>query len=265
MGLEQLNPVFLKMHVNQQEPAEMRPFVFDKRTVCHYELDYISSSTGRMILDGKEHLLKAHDLFFRKPGQTVQGFMPYRFHYILFDLEGADDELLNYLNHLPDKLNFQKSTALRARFDEILALSLGGSLEASLLIKAKLLEIIYEFQKRSNPSFYNKHITKAIRYMEENFAQNIKVKEIAEHLHISESSLFHQFREQMNLTPVAYLTRIRILKGQYYLLNTNQSVAQIGTRCGFGSISYFSYVFQKQTGLSPTAFRNQYLLEHHLS
>ena len=57
---------------------------------------------------------------------------------------------------------------------------------------------------------------------------------------------------------VAYLNQYRIVQAQRLLLTTNDSVAEIATACGFGSLSRFYAVFKQIRNLSPNRFRRTF-------
>jgi transcriptional regulator GlxA family with amidase domain len=67
--------------------------------------------------------------------------------------------------------------------------------------------------------------------------------------------MFDIFKTQTGLTPNDYLQRARVEKAQEQLRQTNLSVTQIALATGFSSGQYFSTVFARYTGVSPTAFR----------
>ena len=65
------------------------------------------------------------------------------------------------------------------------------------------------------------------------------------------------FREQTGKTPCEYLTHLRIKTAKKYLSSreiTNYSVTEIATMVGFNDVSYFSRLFKKSTGISPSDF-----------
>ena len=75
------------------------------------------------------------------------------------------------------------------------------------------------------------------------------------HVGFSRARMFDIFKTQTGLTPNDYLQRARVEKAQEQLRQTNLSVTQIALATGFSSGQYFSTVFARYTGVSPTAFR----------
>lgn len=101
-------------------------------------------------------------------------------------------------------------------------------------------------------------LSMAIRYIEDNVQRDITLREIAEHIGISQQHMCRIFREHMNVHSTEYITRIRLNMAMEMILNTNLSMAEIAQHCGFRSASYFSTVFGKYENMTPNNYRKQY-------
>lgn len=101
------------------------------------------------------------------------------------------------------------------------------------------------------------HIDPAIHYIEEHYAEDFSVADLAELCHCSESLLYKQFQKALRVSPVVYLQNIRIQRALDLLAHTDLTVEEISTRTGFSSSNYFRTVFRKLTGKSPKELRNQ--------
>lgn len=257
MTLDNLNPIIHHITVNKTVQPDSPAFSFGEHTVHYFEIELILSSFGRMRIDGTDHLLAENDVFFRKPGQTAEGFMPYRYQGIFFQI--SDPDCCPFLNSFPDKLNFRKMPRIQALFGEIQLLFLSEAESSRLLLKARLLELLYLYYANAATSSYGPHMKRAIEFMEKNYGQNIDVSDIAASAGISVRYLFLQFREFMSETPIHYLNKLRLEKSRTLLLDTKLSVSEIAQCCGFKSHSYFDYVFKLHTGISPAAFRSQHV------
>ena len=65
------------------------------------------------------------------------------------------------------------------------------------------------------------------------------------------------FKKEMGVTPLEYMTNLRMKKAETLLVamwGRDYSVAEIGALCGYDDALYFSRVFKKYFGCSPTAF-----------
>jgi len=83
------------------------------------------------------------------------------------------------------------------------------------------------------------------------------IKETSAKLGISTDYLRHCFKSDTGMTPLEYLTSLRIAQARRYLKQDNgYTVSEIAFLCGFSDPYYFSRCFKKQTGLSPKAYRD---------
>ncbi|MFC5407560.1 AraC family transcriptional regulator [Cohnella soli] len=98
------------------------------------------------------------------------------------------------------------------------------------------------------------------QYIDLNYSQDIPLHEIANHLYISPYYLSHIFKEEMGYSPIHYLIQRRIGEAKTMLLNTQLSVQEIAELVGYSNANYFSTLFKKATGKSPSEFRKTHLL-----
>lgn len=92
-------------------------------------------------------------------------------------------------------------------------------------------------------------------YINDNLSTRITLDQISQDIGVSKYYLHRLFTELNGLTPLTYLTTIRIQKAKHLLQYSNKSVFEIAITCGFDNTSYFSKVFKKHIGHSPTQFR----------
>lgn len=92
-------------------------------------------------------------------------------------------------------------------------------------------------------------------YLENNFNSKIKIKDLTSNFYISRSELFYIFKKYTNSTIIGYLNTLRINKAKELLKDTNYSITEISQLVGFDSVQYFSRVFKKSIGNSPSKFR----------
>jgi len=95
-------------------------------------------------------------------------------------------------------------------------------------------------------------------YIQKNYNQKILISDIAAAGSVCRSRCCQLFNEYIGQTPNTYLIRYRIQKSCEMLTKTNMSIIEISMACGFQSPSYFIQVFQKENGLTPRDYRNQF-------
>lgn len=98
-------------------------------------------------------------------------------------------------------------------------------------------------------------VSVARRYMEEHYAEDLHVDDVAREAAISTSQLIRLFKRQLGTTPHSYLLRYRITQAKELLAETTIPVATIARQVGFASESNFSYRFGEMCGQSPSAYR----------
>lgn len=97
----------------------------------------------------------------------------------------------------------------------------------------------------------------AVRYFHENYNTSISIEEYATEHHMSVSWFIRNFKEYTNSTPAQYLLSLRISNAQSLLESTSYNISEIADIVGYDNPLYFSRLFRKQCGMSPSEFRNQ--------
>ena len=98
-------------------------------------------------------------------------------------------------------------------------------------------------------------------YMRHNFSRYITIQQLADLIHVSRSHLNKLFTQRIGMTPMQYLTDIRLDAAKSLLTTSRQSISDIAAQVGFNSPKYFCYAFHRGTGLSPRDFRTAEGLE----
>ena len=91
-------------------------------------------------------------------------------------------------------------------------------------------------------------------YLAAHYAEAITLSSLAAALGISVSLLKRVFREQVGQSVISYLTALRIGEAKRLIRQGNLTFTQIAECVGIESIYYFSNLFKKQTGMSPTEY-----------
>jgi len=103
----------------------------------------------------------------------------------------------------------------------------------------------------------NPDVVLAVRYIRSNYCEGIKVKDVLRHVAMSRRSLEMHFRATLACTIHEEILRVRIDRAKHLLGTTNCEMTHIANECGFGLASQVSYVFKRETGESPMAYRNR--------
>ncbi len=98
-------------------------------------------------------------------------------------------------------------------------------------------------------------VRQAMAFIHENYAEPISRADLARHVSITERYLTHCFRQEMNITPMAYINRYRVKRAKMLLEKGNLNVTEVALAVGFSDGGYFSRVFREEVGLTPGAYQ----------
>lgn len=122
-----------------------------------------------------------------------------------------------------------------------------------------LLQLIIRSQLVQD-SGQNPHICKSIQYIDDNYDLPITLEEVSDYVHLNMYYFSTLFKRTTGLTFNQYLNQVRIERSKELLSTSSKSVMDISLSVGFNNHNYFSSVFKKLTGTTPTAFREDALL-----
>jgi AraC-like DNA-binding protein len=98
-------------------------------------------------------------------------------------------------------------------------------------------------------------IHKAIAFIQSHYAEPLSREQIATHIGVHENYLTDCFHREMGITPITYLTRYRLQQARALLEAGQQSITEVALAVGFADSAYFSRVFQREVGVSPSAYQ----------
>ncbi len=94
-----------------------------------------------------------------------------------------------------------------------------------------------------------------MKYIHRNFAQKLTIKELCVYFHCSKSTLINSFESKYHVSVNRYITSYRLEQATQLLRESDATICEIALQCGFADQGYFSKVFQKEKGMTPTAYR----------
>lgn len=99
-------------------------------------------------------------------------------------------------------------------------------------------------------------IDKAAIYFSEHYSEAINIDEYAEKIHVSTSWFIRNFKHYTGVTPMQYILSKRIYNAEALLHNTQYNISEIAQIVGYDNPLYFSRLFKKMKGISPSEYRN---------
>lgn len=122
----------------------------------------------------------------------------------------------------------------------------------------RLIEVMISFCNTKKNSQCSDSVVKAQRYIADHFADpDICLHSVAEEIALSPNHFSAVFSQECGLTFIEYLTKVRIAQAKILLKTSKKRSADICYDVGFNDPHYFSFIFKKNTGLSPREYRTQ--------
>ncbi|MEA1976068.1 MAG: helix-turn-helix transcriptional regulator, partial [Bacillota bacterium] len=107
----------------------------------------------------------------------------------------------------------------------------------------------------SNSSNVEDIINDAKSFISNNYMKDITLDMVANEICISTYYFSKLFKKEEGINFIDYLTKERIDNAKYLIRNTNKSIKQISSEVGYNDSNYFSRVFKKYTGYSPSVYK----------
>ncbi len=119
--------------------------------------------------------------------------------------------------------------------------------------------MVREFDRlyRSSVNFDQIVIHRVQQYIRENYANEVSLHLLADMVHLNQAYLSRLFKQKTGTSFTDFLTKVRLLEAKRLLLSTDQSIDDVAVAVGFKNNSYFTSVFKKREGISPSEFRSR--------
>lgn len=129
--------------------------------------------------------------------------------------------------------------------------------ELAMNLLERLLLRAVEEDPRSHQQVRDPRVIEACQYLTSQLASEVKIEEVARYVCLSPSRLAHLFREQMGVNLLRWREDQRVIRARLLLQTTQEPIAAIGRQVGYDDQLYFSRVFRKRVGISPSDFRRR--------
>lgn len=96
-----------------------------------------------------------------------------------------------------------------------------------------------------------------IHYMQENISNNLTLEELAKNFNYSSSHFSALFQKETGYSPINYYIQLKIRKACQYIELTGLKFCEIAEKVGFDEPSYFTRIFTKIMGMSPSDYRKK--------
>lgn len=233
-----------------------------------YQLLYIAKGKGYFYFDGpdgKETVISEGNMILFRPGEIQYYYYHapdktevYWVHFtgrhvesILEVYELPETENVFYTGTSPDyqwlcRQMIQELQLCRENYEELLSLNL-----------RHIFIMIHRYLKegRKSGSDIQYEIERATHYFNENYSSHINIEEYALSRHLSVCWFIRSFRQILKVTPMQYILSLRMANAQNLLESTGYNISEIAAAVGYDNPLYFSRLFHRHTGMSPSEYR----------
>ncbi|MBQ5319600.1 MAG: helix-turn-helix domain-containing protein [Oscillospiraceae bacterium] len=244
-----------------------RPVVSTERPTGRrdYQLLYIAKGKGHFYFDGKEQIITEGNMILYRPNEVQMYYYyapdkteAYWVHFtgrhvesILEFYELPETENVFYTGTSPDyqwmyRQMIQELQLCRANYEELLSLMLR---HIFIMINRYIVE------GRKAGSDIQNEIERATHYFNENYNKPLNIDEYAESRHMSTCWFIRSFKQILKVTPMQYILSLRMANAQSLLETSEYNISEIAEAVGYDNPLYFSRLFHKHIGVSPTEYR----------
>ncbi|MDO4173478.1 MAG: AraC family transcriptional regulator [Eubacteriales bacterium] len=239
-------------------------------------LHYILEGKGQYHLDGRTYSLGPEQGFLIEPNvmtsYEADQTHPWTYLWVGFDGSCAQ-KLLGQLGLSHRTPTFSASCGVR--LSEIIGQMLeheSAGLEHELYMQSQLYRFfaclshdLSDQDSRFQLERQNYYVRAATAFIQQHYADDIRVQTIADHIGISRNYLSTLFQNILQESPHAYLANFRLSRAMEQLTITDLPVGAIASMCGYRDPLVFSKAFKLKTGLTPTQYRKTDREKQHMS
>lgn len=239
-----------------------------------YEIFYVKEGGRDFFINDSEYHINAGAVLLIRPFEMHFSFSaenPIHERYVInFKQEHLDDFLTDSefqrIDSLFDKrvlrLDANKQKYLNNLFEIMTNINknIDDSKIAQKVAPAELLHLCYILQSAksdNNESLKLSPIFSALKYINENFEQDLSLAYISNFTHLSQEYFCRLFKKTTGTTFVQYLNNIRVNNAHRLLTTTDKSLSKIAEECGFSSVAHMTRIFNANYGIPPSKFNRK--------
>lgn len=256
-------------------------FNFDGESHNFWEMVYVDSGVVEISAGDKVHTLKSGDIAFHKPNE---------FHTIKTDSEHTANVFvisfvcssvaMSYFKgkvlsvpsklkkHITSILNeIEQSFVLMSSGDFKLEIKenapIGGQQMVRTYLEQFLILLVRDAQENKTAHFFpnkesmeNHLISQMIHFIEDNLYTNITVEEICDEMNYSRAYLSKIFKATTGFTILEYILNRKIMQAKKLIKENDYNFSQISDKLAFDNPHYFTRVFKRISGMTPSEYKN---------
>ena len=231
-----------------------------------YQLLYIVSGKGHFFFGGKERIVTAGHMVLIQPRQEQRydyyGAEKPEVYWVHFTGSDVKNILRKYEIPMDDPVFYSGASStytyiFKEMINELQTCKTGFEELLSMYLRQifLLIQRTRQEQKPTVSTYIQEEMEYARRYFNEHYNEPISIQDYAESRNMSVCYFQRNFKQIVNHTPMQYLLTIRVNNAASLLETTDYSMAEIAAIVGYEDPLYFSRLFRKIKGMSPSAYR----------
>ena len=247
------NELYRKNHMHQ----------IDLHIHNEFEIYINLSGDVSFLVENSLYPLSRGDVILARPGElhhcVYRSDKPHRHFWILFDCEKNSD-LLDFLKPFYNDNYISPKGTLREELLDICNSFTDEQIseEEKIYLFFRIFAILKQSKNggtKISPKL-PQDLSKIVNYIDEHIYEQLTVKEISNKLYISQSTLERRFKEILNITPLEFIKKKKLILAAQ-LLHSGESVLQTGTKLGYNDNSYFIKLFKSYYGCTPFEYKKK--------
>lgn len=238
-------------------------------------IEYVIDGYGYINVDGENYTASAGDVYILRKGTTHTYCSDTQKPWvkIFFNIRGSlAEKILEEYQLGKTGTVVLRGTGLEPDFRELLAKLSDDAVSQAERFDYAALGFLKIVIKLSNLDKAQKDIcgeqlnaedemNRLLEYIAKNPKRIVGNQELANVIFRSKDYLIKQFHRSFGITPYEYQLQQKFFSASNMLKNTKFSVKEIASTIGYNDQHYFSYMFKKRCGMSPTQYRKQFKKE----
>jgi len=238
-------------------------------TIQHHELVFFTRGKGSIVIDQKKYPVKEGMLFYICPdvlhtidlhSEEPVGVLTVHFSYAQVSFNDSKWAIKGEVKMLPlhPALELQDYYHIEDIFKKLVE-SWNAKLPGYEFITKtwlhQLLIAIFQNARKQNQNYSTSlKVEKIIEYMHQNINNRVTLTELSEMVHLSSFYLSRAFRNTTGYSVIEYFNKMKIDKAKELIIEGDKKVKEVAQALGFTDEFYFSRIFKKIEGISPSEF-----------
>lgn len=248
LALNDINPRICGIHICNS--SSVYPWHYIDRHVLHY----VTKGQGKYLVDNQEYSVGEGDIFISHAGQLTSYVAdaedPFTYIWVSFECADSFSALLNR-----DIIHAPWAGPIFSRI-----IDANETAAPEWAICAQLYTFFVQLAQRQSQNSAHKedYVSRAINYMQANYADSISIDQMAAALGLNRSYFSRLFHQQTGQSPQSYLVSCRLEKAAELLTTQGLSQKEAALQVGYPDVYAFSRMFKRKYGISPGTYVHKY-------